>query len=363
MEPKAQDATILFILSWVAYKCSMAKKRKAEELISGIPINKRKSLLMKPRHYSPSLECKEENEDRTDLQEEISVLEKESAPKSSEETLHSGGQENSSRKKDNYSSYQDSVAKSLMNIGKLAKDAPSQTVAENLNDSGIQSLKTESDDTDECYMINSAEGKEKTVISDPKYCSSEENESNSEIMDNEWDSSSNFSEESSVKLHVTQKYIVECNQPSILEVPEIKKEEAEFGPCETVCDSETELRTSQESHPDPFEKIIQNPFPESEEDDNECLSETTDVSVELDKAKGNLSLLEQAIALQAEQGHVFHSTYKELDRFLLEHLAGERRQTKVIDIGGRQIYSNKPELPVSSKIFIVSDGLWHPTKL
>ncbi|XP_072707374.1 suppression of tumorigenicity 18 protein isoform X1 [Ciconia boyciana] len=355
-----------------AYKCSMAKKRKAEEQVSGVPVNKRKSLLMKPRHYSPSLECKEENEDRTDLQEEISVLEsssapEESTPKSSEETLLSGGQENSSQRKDNYSSYQDAVAKSLMSMGKLAKDAPSQTVAENLNDSGIQSLKTESDDTDECYMINSAEGKEKTVISDPKYCSSEENESNSEIMDNEWDSSSNFSEETSVKPHVTQKYIVECNQPSILEVPEIKKEEVEFGPCETLCDSETELRAPQESHPDPFEKRIQNPFPESEEDDNECLSETTEVSVELDKTKGNLSLLEQAIALQAEQGHVFHSTYKELDRFLLEHLAGERRQTKVIDVGGRQIFSNKhsprPEKRETKCPIPGCDGTGHVTGL
>lgn len=258
-----------------------------------------------------------------------------------EETPHSGGQENSSQRKDNYTSYQDAMAKSLMNSGKIAKDAPSQTVAENLNDSGIQSLKTESDDTDECYMIDSAEGKEKTIISDPKYCSSEENESNSEMMENEWDSSSNFSEETSVKPHVTQKYIAECNQPSILEVPEIKKEEVEFEPCETLCDSEAELRAPQESHPDSFEKRIQNVFPESEEDDNECLSETTEMSVELDKAKGNLSLLEEAIALQAEQGHVFHSTYKELDRFLLEHLAGERRQTKVIDVGGRQLFSNK----------------------
>ncbi|XP_031980984.1 suppression of tumorigenicity 18 protein isoform X2 [Corvus moneduloides] len=354
-----------------AYKCSMAKKRKAEDQISGIPVNKRKSLLMKPRHYSPSLECKEEHEDRTELQEDISVLEssstpEESTPKSSEEIPHLGGQENSSQRKDNYSSYQDAMAKSLMNVGKVAKDAPSQKVAENLNDSGIQSLKTESDDTGECYLINSAEGKEKTAISDPKYCSSEENESNSEIMD-EWDSSSNFSEETSVKPHVTQKYIAECNQPSILEVPEIKKEEVEYGPCETVCDSETELRAPQEPHPDPFEKRIQNLFPESEEDDNECLSETTDVSVELDKTKGNLSLLEQAIALQAEQGHVFHSTYKELDRFLLEHLAGERRQTKVIDIGGRQIFSSKhsprPEKRETKCPIPGCDGTGHVTGL
>ncbi|KAM4791238.1 suppression of tumorigenicity 18 protein isoform 4-T4 [Cyanocitta cristata] len=354
-----------------AYKCSMAKKRKAEDQISGVPVNKRKSLLMKPRHYSPSLECKEENEDRTELQEDISVLEssstpEESTPKSSEEIPHLGGQENSSQRKDNYSSYQDAMAKSLMNVGKVAKDAPSQKVSENLNDSGIQSLKTESDDTGECYLINSAEGKEKTAISDPKYCSSEENESNSEIMD-EWDSSSNFSEETSVKPHVTQKYIAECNQPSVLEVPEIKKEEVEYGPCETVCDSETELRAPQEPHPDPFEKRIQNLFPESEEDDNECLSETTDVSVELDKTKGNLSLLEQAIALQAEQGHVFHSTYKELDRFLLEHLAGERRQTKVIDIGGRQIFSSKhsprPEKRETKCPIPGCDGTGHVTGL
>ncbi|XP_059710810.1 suppression of tumorigenicity 18 protein isoform X3 [Haemorhous mexicanus] len=350
----------------------MAKKRKAEDQISGVPVNKRKSLLMKPRHYSPSLECKEENEDRTELQEDISVLEssstsEESTTKSSEETPHLGGQENPSQRKDNYSSYQDAVAKSLMNMGKVAKDAPSQTVAENLNDRGIQSLKTENDEADECYLISSAEGKEKTAISDPKYCSSEENESNSEIMDNEWDSSSNFSEETNVKPHVTQKYIVECNQPSILEVPEIKKEEVEYGPCETLCDSETELRAPQEPHSDPFEKRIQNLFPESEEDDNECLSESTDVSVELDKTKGNLSLLEQAIALQAEQGHVFHSTYKELDRFLLEHLAGERRQTKVMDIGGRQIFSSKhsprPEKRETKCPIPGCDGTGHVTGL
>lgn len=45
----------------------MAKKRKAEEQIPGVAVNKRKSLLMKPRHYSPSGEGKGENEDKTEL--------------------------------------------------------------------------------------------------------------------------------------------------------------------------------------------------------------------------------------------------------------------------------------------------------
>ncbi|XP_074841901.1 suppression of tumorigenicity 18 protein isoform X3 [Carettochelys insculpta] len=350
----------------------MAKKRKGEEQISGVPVNKRKSLLMKPRHYSPSVECKEENEDRRELQEGIKILEtndtsatEENAIKSPDGTSRSGGQENSHQKKDNYSCYQDLVVKSLMKMGKLAKDEPVQTVTENLNDSGIQSLKTESN-ADECYMINSSEEKEKICVSDPRCCSSEDNESSSEILDNEWESSSNFSEETSIKPHVIQKYTAGCKQQDILDVPEIKTENSEFGPCETVCDSETELRESQESCLDAYNKRIQNPFPESEEDD-ECLSETTEVSIDLDKTKGNLSLLEQAIALQAEQGHVFHSTYKELDRFLLEHLAGERRQTKIIDIGGRQIYNNKhsprPEKRETKCPIPGCDGTGHVTGL
>lgn len=42
---------------------SMARKRSAQEGVQGAPVNKRKSLLMKPRHYSPSEACEEESED------------------------------------------------------------------------------------------------------------------------------------------------------------------------------------------------------------------------------------------------------------------------------------------------------------
>ena len=41
----------------------MARKRSAQEGVQGAPVNKRKSLLMKPRHYSPSEACEEESED------------------------------------------------------------------------------------------------------------------------------------------------------------------------------------------------------------------------------------------------------------------------------------------------------------
>ncbi|KAM6214653.1 suppression of tumorigenicity 18 protein isoform 3-T3 [Rhynchocyon petersi] len=49
-----------------SYDCSMGRKRRGEEQTLGVPVNKRKSLLMKPRHYSPNMDCKEENEDKTE---------------------------------------------------------------------------------------------------------------------------------------------------------------------------------------------------------------------------------------------------------------------------------------------------------
>uniref|UniRef100_A0A6I8P1S4 ST18 C2H2C-type zinc finger transcription factor n=1 Tax=Ornithorhynchus anatinus TaxID=9258 RepID=A0A6I8P1S4_ORNAN len=327
----------------------MAKKRRAEEQASGVPINKRKSLLMKPRHYSPTVGCKEETEEQIELEDDNSLLEtnghsisEESVRISTNGPLHFSGQESSTRSQDGYASYQDVEVKSrLMNLGKLEKDAAAQTVTENLNDRGIQPLKTEIDSVDECYLIRPPERRGKMDDPCPPYGSSDDNESNSEVMENGWDTSSTFSEETPVRPNAGQQYLQGGHQKDSLDIPEIKSEGEKFLCRETVCDSKSELRHSRDSHLESFEKRVQNPFPECEEDDNESLSVTTEESVDLDKTKGNLTLLEQAIALQAEPSHGFHSTYKELDRFLLEHLVGERRQTKVMDIGGRQMYHSK----------------------
>lgn len=250
-------------------------------------------------------------------------------------------QENIHQETDNYTCYQNLMSKSLISFEKIGKDTPNHPENDKLKDSSSQSLKIKNNNVDECYMINSSAGNDRIGVSDSRYCSSEDNESSSEILDNEWDSSSNFSEETSLKLPLNKEYHVGCNQQDVLKAPGIKSEGTGFGNSDMVCDSEPGLQDSQESHVEAFKSRIQNPFPDSEED--ECLLESTELSFDLDKTKQNLSLLEQAIALQAEQGHIFHSTYKELDRFLLEHLTGERRQAKVIDLGGRPIYNNKRE--------------------
>uniref|UniRef100_A0A7N9D119 ST18 C2H2C-type zinc finger transcription factor n=1 Tax=Macaca fascicularis TaxID=9541 RepID=A0A7N9D119_MACFA len=353
----------------VAYDCSMAKKRRAEDPALGVPVNKRKSLLMKPRHYSPNADCQEDRSDRTEDDGPLEMHDHSTAEevmiKPMDESLLSAAQENSSRKEDRYSCYQELVVKSLMHLGKFEKNVSVQTTSENLNDSGIQSLKAESDEADECFLIHSDDGRDKIDDSQPPFCSSDDNESNSESAENGWDSGSNFSEET--KPPRVPKYVLTDHKKDLLEVPEIKTEGDKFIPCENRCDSETERKDPQNAHAEPLDGNTQPSFPDIEEEDSESLAVMTEESSDLEKAKGNLSLLEQAIALQAERGCVFHNTYKELDRFLLEHLAGERRQTKVIDMGGRQIFHNKhsprPEKRETKCPIPGCDGTGHVTGL
>uniref|UniRef100_A0A673LCJ4 ST18 C2H2C-type zinc finger transcription factor n=1 Tax=Sinocyclocheilus rhinocerous TaxID=307959 RepID=A0A673LCJ4_9TELE len=62
--------------------------------------------------------------------------------------------------------------------------------------------------------------------------------------------------------------------------------------------------------------------------------------LELDRARLNLSLLEQAMVLQSEHRQVLHSAYKDMDRFLLEQMNHERRQQRMLEIDARAMYHN-----------------------
>uniref|UniRef100_H0X628 ST18 C2H2C-type zinc finger transcription factor n=1 Tax=Otolemur garnettii TaxID=30611 RepID=H0X628_OTOGA len=351
-----------------AYDCSVAKKRRAEEQAPGVPVNKRKSLLMKPRHYSPSTDFQEDGRDR---REEDGLMEtqdhstaEEIMTKPMDENLHSPAQDNSNKKENRYTCYQELVVKSLMNLGKFENNVSVQTISEDLNDSGIQSLKAESDKADECFMIHSDDGRDKISDAQAPFCSSDDSESNSEGAENGWDSGSNLSEE--IKPPRVPKYVLADNQKDFLKVPDIKTEGEKFIPCENRCDSDTERSDPQNAQAEVLDGKAQPLFPEIEAEGGESLATVPEESSELKQAKGNLSLLEQAIALQAERGCVFHNTYKELDRFLLEHLA-ERRQTKVIDTAGRQIFNNKnsprPEKRETKCPIPGCDGTGHVTGL
>uniref|UniRef100_A0A8C1K9J0 Myelin transcription factor 1 domain-containing protein n=1 Tax=Cyprinus carpio TaxID=7962 RepID=A0A8C1K9J0_CYPCA len=64
--------------------------------------------------------------------------------------------------------------------------------------------------------------------------------------------------------------------------------------------------------------------------------------LELDRARLNLTLLEQAMVLQSEHRQVLHSAYKDMDHFLLEQMNHERRQQRMLEIDARAMYHNSP---------------------
>ncbi|KAM8966881.1 suppression of tumorigenicity 18 protein [Pelodytes ibericus] len=303
-----------------AYNCTMSKKRKFYELGFTGPVNKRKSLLMKPRHYDPSEEFDEDNEDKPEFVS-FKFMKKKSCTSAGGVIVQTTGVASHHAIEEKFN-YNDIIITSSQ-IGAMEEEPLTNTTINNFSE--IQSAHSDSDNGDECFGVQSANQKNLSTISPDLKNSS------AEVAENGWGSSSNVPDENGAQDHMSSICSKQSNQKR-----EIDDKTTETDMKETFkMESDSALQLTEEE-----ETRIQHQIRENEDDDK-CLSIITEQSVDLEKAKGSLNLLEQAITLQAEQGHMFHSTYKELDMFLLEHLARERRQTKVIDIAGRQIYSSK----------------------
>ncbi|XP_063779777.1 suppression of tumorigenicity 18 protein isoform X2 [Pseudophryne corroboree] len=311
-EIKVEEDSLAQELS--AYNCTMSKKRKFQELASTAPVNKRKSLLMKPQHYNPSEDLEEDNEDKSEIVS-FKFMTKKCCTTTGTITVQSTGM--TTHSSEGKCCYEDLLTDPLI-LGQSAKKTVLHTVTNSPTGSVIQSLKAHRDHG-KSYSTQSSK------LNDSPAFSPENNNGSTGITENGWDSSYSYSDDTNSKDLISDRFSQKIKQKGD---NDNKEEKA----VETETDSSVEIS----EHDD----RSQHQIPESEDDDK-CLSIITESSVDLDKTKGNLSLLEQAITLQAEQGHMFHSTYKELDMFLLEHLARERKQTKVIDVAGRQIYSNK----------------------
>ncbi|XP_053324213.1 suppression of tumorigenicity 18 protein [Spea bombifrons] len=312
-EIKVEEDSLAQELS--TYNCTMSKKRKFQELHSTAPVNKRKSLLMKPQHYDPSEELEEENEDKLEFVS-FKFMKKKSCCTTGRESVQSTG----------VTSCHATEEKCYHDIMTVPEETKMNTAKNNFNDSGLHSANTDSHNGDEDFELLSA--KQKLLPFSPHA-----KNNNCGSPKNGWDSSSNLPHEDNAHEHMLNRCSKSSNQNVTINVkkaePDPEKEtffERESN--SPICLSEQE------------ENRNQHQISEREGNDK-CLSIITEESVDLEKTKGNLNLLEQAITRQAEQGHTFHSTYKEIDMFFMEHLSRERRQARVIDIGGRQIYSNK----------------------
>uniref|UniRef100_A0A672ZGC3 Uncharacterized protein n=1 Tax=Sphaeramia orbicularis TaxID=375764 RepID=A0A672ZGC3_9TELE len=255
----------------------MARKRSAQEGVQGAPVNKRKSLLMKPRHYSPNEACEEESEDL--------------APPQDKEELRNIDTPAGKQMSCCFVCFDEQLT--------LNFKIPSVTFVEKLHRTN------NSYSVNECFL----------VISDGNL-----NAINGVGSRN--GDSLGWSEVTSNGSQCEG----ETSEPMIDEDDEALLNNEE--------EDQSQERMSGASSP-------HSPYRDMREADWEPLSLSAKVngsSLEMSRGRVNFSLLEQAIALQTEQRQVLHHAYREMDRFLLEQMTNERRHQRMMDMDGRLNY-------------------------
>uniref|UniRef100_A0A8C2JTI7 Myelin transcription factor 1 domain-containing protein n=1 Tax=Cyprinus carpio TaxID=7962 RepID=A0A8C2JTI7_CYPCA len=248
------------------------KRRASTEGARGAPVNKRKSLLMKPRHYSPS-PCPSEG----DSEEDLASAQDKDEPRNT-----------------------DTPADEDLNGGDVLED----TIYHNAKSHHLLSW---SDRTSEGSPDLAAR------ISEHQNEQEEEEEHNQDFEDKN-------QEEIRASYHLSPD--TEADEEEWSAPPSLTKE---YGSAREFSDSEEELQT-----------------PRMEERGGVWGPGLVARRLELDRARLNLSLLEQAMVLQSEHRQVLHSAYKDMDRFLLEQMNHERRQQRMLEIDARTMYHNSP---------------------
>ncbi|KAM9322809.1 suppression of tumorigenicity 18 protein [Pholidichthys leucotaenia] len=288
---------------------SMARKRSAQEGVQGAPVNKRKSLLMKPRHYSPSEACEEESEDL--------------APPQDKEELRNidtpaGGNFNAVNGVINKNCCHD-VAKSCNSLGW------SEVTSNGSPQCEPDTSEPLIDEDDEELLNN----KEESQSQDRMSHTSSPQSPYGDMREAEWeplsakvnssDCSPSSDDVSGRDGHMKEEPHSELG--GLIDRADIFQAEAlRYRLLPTEEDSEGEGEGERPPRLDGWALGLH------------------ERGLEMSRGRVNLSLLEQAIALQTEQRQVLHHAYREMDRFLLEQMANERRHHRMMEMDGRLSY-------------------------
>uniref|UniRef100_A0A8C9RYQ9 Myelin transcription factor 1 n=1 Tax=Scleropages formosus TaxID=113540 RepID=A0A8C9RYQ9_SCLFO len=372
-----------------ALSCPLARKRRLQEADSDQdqPISKRKSHPLKlalDEGYNVDSDgssedteakedsCAEESEETPEDQDEM-VEEKEK----NKERSNTDEDEDGGYSEKEYSNYHEMVASSLLNLSQIAE---SHSPADNTNVQRQES--SERKPVDERGNENEHGDSRKAAEVTEKHVSKpqpegegvathvKDDDEEEELDDDDEDEDEDDEEEEtqfmSKKDNSDHQYFSEDFQ-KVHAKDAVEEESGSERPCEETSEtlSEGQKAASQEDYPS--QKALPSVIIEEDEEDDDSLSQksaVTDESEMYDMTKGNLGLLEQAIALKAEQvksprelGHAPEH---------LGYLGMEERSGKPMETIRKSYFSKESSRPEKREVKCPTpgcDGTGHVTGL
>uniref|UniRef100_A0A674F091 ST18 C2H2C-type zinc finger transcription factor n=1 Tax=Salmo trutta TaxID=8032 RepID=A0A674F091_SALTR len=296
------------------YGSMAARKRLAQEGVQGAPVNKRKSLLMRPRHYSPSEACcEEENEDL--------------APSQDKEELRNIDTPAGRQMSCCFVCFDEQLTLNFK-IPSVAFIFPSLSIvaaSETLEDEEVeernQEEEEEEDQSQDRMSMTCSSSPRKSPYGDSRKA--------------EWEPLSlSHSARVNGSISSPSKDTTREGHPLGRNGHQHMRDD----------NPDSDLRGYNMGRVGPFQTgalRLYRPTPSEEDSEGEPEVERSP-QLEAWAGRVNLSLLEQAMVLQSEQRHVIHNAYREMDRFLLEQMTNERRHQRLLDVNSR-VNSPRPD--------------------
>uniref|UniRef100_A0A8C8HCG5 Myelin transcription factor 1 domain-containing protein n=1 Tax=Oncorhynchus tshawytscha TaxID=74940 RepID=A0A8C8HCG5_ONCTS len=272
-----------------------ARKRLAQEGVQGAPVNKRKSLLMRPRHYSPSQACcEEENEDLAQSQDK--------------EELRNIDTPAGRQMSCCFVCFDEQLTLNFK-IPSVAFIFPSLSIEEE-------------DQSQDRISMTCSSSPRKSPYGDSRKA--------------EWEP---LSLTHSARVNGSNGFISSPSKATTGEGHPLGRNGHQHM---REDNPDSDLRGYNMGRVGPFQAGALRLYPSEEDSEGEPEVERPPQLEAWALGRVNLSLLEQAMVLQSEQRHVIHNAYREMDRFLLEQMTNERRHQRLLDVNSR-VNSPRPD--------------------